>query len=73
MPLSTTDWTILLALGVVLAGAGWEYRRRQIFSDRGHWSHSAAYSVMVIGRLLTLLAVLLFVGGESVVEGGLRF
>lgn len=73
MPISMTAWTVLLALGVVLAGLGYEYDRRPIFTDPGHWSNSIAYAAMVIGRLLTLLAVLLFCAGPSVVEGGLSF
>lgn len=73
MPLTTATWTMLFALGVVLAGAGYEYGRRPIYADPAHWTNSVAYAVMIIGRMITLLAVFLFVAGERVVEGGLRF
>ncbi|TPL45334.1 hypothetical protein [Mesorhizobium sp. B2-4-6] len=72
MPITATAWTVLLALGVALAGLGYEYGRRPIYDDPAHWTNTMAHSAMVIGRLLTLLAVLLFVGGESVAQGGLR-
>ncbi len=73
MPIPTTTWTLLLALGIALAAAGYEYDRRPVYSDPGHWSNSIAHAVMVIGRMLTLLAVLLFCAGSAVVEGGLHF
>jgi hypothetical protein len=71
--MTLTAWTVLLALGVVLAAAGYEYDRRPIFAEPTHWTNAAAYAVKVIGRMLTLLAVLLFCAGPSVVEGGLHF
>lgn len=73
MPLSTTAWTCLLAIGVALAGAGYEYDRRPIYSDPGRWTASVAYAVMVIGRMLVFLAVALFCIGEKAVVGGLHF
>ncbi|WP_296740440.1 hypothetical protein [Mesorhizobium sp.] len=73
MPLSTTAWTIFFALGIALAWAGYDFRRLRFVPDPAHWSNDIAYSVMVIGRLLTLLAVLLFVAGERFVQGGLHF
>jgi hypothetical protein len=33
MPLSMTAWTVLLAVGVALAGLGYEYERRPIYAE----------------------------------------
>jgi hypothetical protein len=68
-----TAWTVLLAVGVALAGAGYEYERRPVFSDPSHWSNAVAHTVKVIGRMLVFLAVALFCIGERAVQGGLSF
>lgn len=64
--LTAAAWTALFALGVALAGLGWEYRRRPVFSDPHHWTNDIAYAVMAVGRAITFTAVLLFVAGQVV-------
>jgi len=73
MPMTLTAWTVLLAVGIALAGLGYEYERRPIYSDPSHWSNAAAYAVKVIGRMVVFLAVALFCIGERAVVGGLHF
>lgn len=63
-PIPATAWAVLLALGITLAGLGWEYCRRPIFSAPTHWTNNAAYAVMIVGRTVVFVAVLLFVGGQ---------
>lgn len=64
LPLTATAWTVLLALGVALAGLGWEYRRRPIFAEASHWTNDVAFAVMCCGRAVTVLAVALSVAGQ---------
>ena len=64
LPLTASAWTVVLAVGVTLAGLGYEYRRRPVYADPGHWTNDTAYAVMVTGRAVTFLAVALFVGGQ---------
>jgi hypothetical protein len=68
-----TAWTVLLSIGVALAGLGYEYERRPVYADPAHWSNAVAHTVKVIGRMLVFLAVILFCIGERAVEGGLSF
>lgn len=63
LPLTGIAWVVLFALGVALAGLGYEYRQRPIFAGP-HWTNDIAYSVMVTGRVVTFAAVALFVGGQ---------
>ncbi|MBN9074577.1 MAG: hypothetical protein J0H34_23820 [Rhizobiales bacterium] len=71
--MTLTAWTVLLALGIVLAGLGYEYERRPVYADPAHWSNAVAYAVKVIGRMLVFLAVALFCVGDRAVQGGLSF
>jgi hypothetical protein len=68
-PLTPESWTVLLAVGLALAGLGWEYRRRPVYQGP-HWTNDVAHAVMVTGRITFFVAVLLFVGGG--VQGGLH-
>lgn len=62
--ITAAAWTILFAFGVALAGLGWEYRRRPVYSAPEHWTNDVAFAVMCAGRAVVFLAVLLFVGGQ---------
>lgn len=64
LPLTAAAWTVFFAVGVALAGLGWEYRRRPVYADPEHWTNATAYAVMCAGRVMVFAAVLHFVGGQ---------
>lgn len=63
-PLTAMEWTVLLTVGIGLAGLGYEYRQRPVFSDPDHWTNNAAYAVMTMGRSIVYAVILLAVGAR---------
>lgn len=64
LPLTAMEWTVLFAAGISMAGLGYEYRQRPIFSAPQHWTNNAAFAVMVTGRAVVFAAVVLHVAGQ---------
>jgi hypothetical protein len=64
LPIDAAAWTVLFAAGVAMAGLGYEYRQRPIFSTPQHWTNNAAFAVMVTGRAVVFAAVVLHVAGQ---------
>lgn len=64
LPIDAYTWTVFFAIGVAMAGLGYEYRQRPIFSAPQHWTNNAAYAVMCVGRAIVFAAVVLHVSGQ---------